>query len=314
MRSAGADVPPFVIVDCDPGIDDALALLMLARAHQAGHVIIDSVFAVRGNVAVAQTASNAASVLERAGISSLLIVRGAGAPLAGTPKIESSISIHGKDGLGGLASEPRTAPRASANPGEDLARRILGCAEPPILLASGPLTNLALALGAEPAVAQALSRVVIMGGALGNPPGNITPVAEFNFYQDPVAASIVVGSGLPIELVTLDVTESIPFVAHDLVGLSTFPRTLLTESLRLHQEAFGLQTCYVHDAIAAAIVLDPSLAHLSPAWMTVATAGDDAGHVELSPKDSGSLVKVVSELDGVRTKELLHSLLDATEL
>jgi purine nucleosidase len=309
---AQSDVP-HVIVDCDPGIDDALALLMLARAHQAGLLVLDSVSTVGGNVAAVRTASNAASVLERAGLPDSIVVMGADTPLTGRRVTGTSISIHGNDGLGGLAATPRTGARVSEEPGKDLANRILLCPNRPLLLCIGPLTNVALALKAHPAITDALSRVVIMGGALGNPSGNITPDAEFNFHFDPVAASIVLGSGLPIELVALDVTEAVPFDPHDLEGLSSFARALLAASLRLHREALGSHVCYVHDAIAAAVLLDTDLADYSCMRIAITTSRTSAGHVEVCREgvQDGSVVEVVSHIDGVRTKNLFHALLDA---
>lgn len=304
---------PYIIVDCDPGIDDALALLMLAQLHQTGRLIIDSVFTVGGNVPVTQTASNAASVLERAGLPELVIVSGANTPLGGPRTIKNSISIHGKDGLGGLAISPRTQASVSQNPGKDLASRILACPSRPILLCIGPLTNVALALRSNPAIIAKLFRVIIMGGALGNPPGNITPLAEFNFHIDPVATSIVMASGLPIELVPLDVTQAVPFENHDLDGLSDFARSLLAASLRTHHEFLGIENCYVHDAVAASVLLDSDLARLSLVRMTVATSGADAGHVAIDGEGTqgGSAVEVVSYIDSVGVKELFHALLGA---
>ena len=303
--------PSHVIVDCDPGIDDALALLMLAQAHFAGMLIIDSVFTVGGNVAVEKTASNAALVLERAGLPNLKVIGGAGTPLAGTRVIVNGKSFHGPDGLGGLASDRRNAVMISKDPGRDLATRIMESPRQLLLLCTGPLTNLALALQSNPLITEMLSRVVVMGGALGNPAGNITPVAEFNFYLDPLAASIVIASGLPIELVALDTTEAVPFDAHDLDGLSGFAQRLLKESLRLHHEALGGHSCYVHDAVAAAVLLEPTIAKYERVKMSITTSGESAGHLARNDEalEDGPRVQVVSQIDGTSAKALFHSLL-----
>jgi purine nucleosidase len=312
LGNAGLHASPKIIVDCDAGIDDAFALLMIAQAQKRGLAHLDCVFSVAGNVDSLQAASNVRFVLETADLGAIEVIQGSDVPLSGFQRPKSSIFFHAADGLGGLAESPAEKPLVSFDPGRELAERIHRCSGSIVLLCLGPLTNIALALQADPGICAKVNRVVIMGGALGAPSGNITPTSEFNFYVDPEAASEVLRSSLPIELVPLDVTERVPFEYCDIGAMSGFPRDLLAASMRLYKAAFNERRTYIHDGIAATVALDPQMSDYIHMNLEIVTEGDDAGHVNLVHPDgpSGSRVRVVSDIDPVRAKTLFHELLD----
>lgn len=189
-----------VVLDVDPGIDDALAILLALRSPEIELVGLTTVF---GNVLVDQGTRNALALLAAVGAAGVEVHRGADRPLAG--RATTATFFHGADGVGniGLPESPVTAfPPAAA---EFLVAAAAEDAEPLTLIALGPLTNLAAACRLDPGWVARLERLIIMGGAVGVP-GNVTPVAEANFYADPEAAAIVLASGAPITLVGLDVT------------------------------------------------------------------------------------------------------------
>lgn len=186
-----------IILDCDPGTDDALAL-WLALASPELSVLAITV--AGGNVGLALTLSNALAVTALAG-SAVPVHAGADRPLLG--RYVSEPRIHGADGLGGVVLPPGGP--AAAGIAADVVRRILReAAEPVTLVGIGPATNLALALATEPALAANVARIVLMSGAWGE--GNVTPAAEFNAWSDPEALAVLLAAGRPVVFATLDLT------------------------------------------------------------------------------------------------------------
>lgn len=299
-----------MIVDCDPGLDDALALLMLAAARHRGTISIGCVVAVAGNASVDKTAANAAQVMAAAGAGDVPVISGAASPLGaggGAP----AASIHGPDGLGGLADGRTREMLAAADPGRELAARIAACPPPVWLLCSGPLTDLALAIRSDETAVRSLERIVVMGGAFGDPSGNITPWAEFNFHADAAAAGLACGAGLPLEIVPLDITHRLALDEKDDHGLAPFAAALLGRSRDLYRSALGQSEVFVHDAVAAALLLDPSLGRRRPGRFDVTTAGERAGQVVAHPVPvaGGRGPTVVEHMDASRTRGLIRSLL-----
>jgi inosine-uridine nucleoside N-ribohydrolase len=203
-----------VLIDTDPGIDDALALLM---AFGSPELTIEAITTVAGNVAVDRATTNVFRILEVAPPGRRpRVAQGAGAPLG--RDLVSAALVHGGDGLGGLDQlvEPDGRPRYPApalglEPGDgaslilETAARFRGQL---VVIALGPLTNLALALERDAAGLGGVASVIVMGGAIAVA-GNVTPAAEFNMYVDPEAAAQVFRSGLPLRLVPLDVTRQV---------------------------------------------------------------------------------------------------------
>lgn len=250
-----------IILDTDPGIDDALAIMYLAAAGDAEIVAVGS---VHGNVSAQRGALNALRVLERVGIDAPVAV-GAAKPLA--QPLRTAEFVHGEDGLGGYAGPPPRRSPVTCSAAEQLVR--LARAEPGelSLLAIGPLTNLALAVLLEPELPRLLRSVVVMGGAV-TVPGNITPYADANFYHDPEAADLVLGAGFPnLTLVGLDVTEQARVDTQWLSSVrgldsprAKFAAQLLDHYGLFYGNMFGQPVCTLHDPLAAALLLDPELA------------------------------------------------------
>ena len=194
-----------LIVDTDPGIDDAMALLFLQAMPRTRIAAITSVF---GNAAVDVTTRNARYLAERFGIDAP-VHAGAAQPLR-IPRRPSPVHVHGGDGLGDAAALPGAGPGAAGRPAHEHMVELIRAQPGAIsVLALGPLTNLALALRHDPGIAHLVERVVVMGGAFGwsGRRGNVSPVAEANVRNDPDAADEVLAAAWPVTLVGLDVTS-----------------------------------------------------------------------------------------------------------
>ena len=188
-----------VIIDTDPGIDDAAAILFALHSRILQVEAITTVF---GNVEVEQSARNALTVLEVAGRADIPVHPGSASPLTREPNYAKY--IHGDNGLGNIdIGSPSTQP-ASTGAVDALISRIMAAPGEITLIALGPLTNVAVALAAEPRMAHNLRRLILMGGAVLTW-GNVTPAASANLYNDPDAARIVYRSGAPLVQVGLDV-------------------------------------------------------------------------------------------------------------
>jgi purine nucleosidase len=190
-------MPIPIILDCDPGTDDALALL-LALASPELDVL--AVTAAGGNVGLDLTLANALAITALAG-SAVPVYSGADRPLLGA--FVNEPRVHGVDGLGGVAL-PRGGPPAPGIAADAIRRILREAARPVTLVGIAPVTNLALALMTEPALAAQVEQIVLMSGAWGE--GNATPAAEFNALNDPEALAIVLACGRPVVLVTLELT------------------------------------------------------------------------------------------------------------
>ena len=190
-------MPIPVIIDCDPGTDDAFALLL---AFASPELDVLAITVAGGNVGLARTLPNALALSALAGASAP-VFGGADRPLFGAFRPEPA--VHGDDGLWGVSLPPGGDPEAEL--AADAIRRILRDAVQPVtLLGIAPVTNLALALTTEPALLGKVARIVLMTGAWGE--GNVTPAAEFNAFNDPEALQILLGCGRPIVLATLELT------------------------------------------------------------------------------------------------------------
>ncbi len=249
---------PRLLLDVDTGIDDAIMLLYLGR--QDAEIV--AIGTVHGNCTADQAAFNTLLTLERAGMSPCPVAVGARRPLA--QPLSVSADVHGGDGLGnaGLGSpagQPSTEAAAAQlvrlareNPGELT------------VLATGPLTNLALALLLEPALPRLVRRVVVMGGAVSCP-GNATPQSEANIWHDPEAADLVLSADWDLTLVGLDVTmqavlrgERLEQVSAADTASARFATAILSHYLDVYEHYLGERASAMHDPLAAAVALDPS--------------------------------------------------------
>jgi purine nucleosidase len=270
--------PRKIIIDCDPGIDDALAL-----AFACGHPGLDlcGVTTVAGNVSLARTTANALAVLDFLGHGEVPVTAGSPGPLLG-PEIDAS-RVHGVSGLG-RARLPAAAGRARPGHAADFLIETIGAAPGEItLIATGPLTNIALAARCEPRLVSQVADFVIMGGSAGR--GNVTPAAEFNIACDPEAAAIVFRAGWQVTMVGLDVTlaaRATGAVRERMRGLGRLGSDLLLPVLAGYQAepgpalpgaAPGSDGPPVHDVCAVALVADPGVLRCHPARVEVETAG-----------------------------------------
>jgi inosine-uridine nucleoside N-ribohydrolase len=251
--------PRRVILDCDPGHDDAMAIL-LAAASPA--IELQAITTVAGNQTLEKTTLNARRVCSVAGITDVPIAAGCDRPLQRDPVVAGE--IHGASGLDGVDWDDPTVemdPRHAV----DLIIEIAEADELPLtIVACGPLTNVATALARSPRLASRIERISIMGGAIGL--GNWTPSAEFNIVADPEAAEAVIGSGVPITLVPLEVTHR-ALATHEVIARIAELRTpvadmsvaLMRYFAETYQRVFGFDAPAVHDPCAVAAVIDPSI-------------------------------------------------------
>lgn len=272
MTDTPARIP--VILDCDPGHDDALAItLALARPE----LDVLGITTIGGNSTLANTTRNALRVLALLGRTDVPVAAGPDQPLV--RPLETAPQVHGVSGLDGAdLPEPASEPRPEG--ALEFLRSTLAAAPAPVtLIPVGPLTNIGLLLRTYPASAEKIAGISLMGGAMGA--GNWTPAAEFNIWVDPEAARIVFRSGLPITMHGLDVTHKA------LMGLPEADRLdavgtrvghvfadLLRFFTRFHVEKYGTDQTPIHDAVAVAHVALPGLVTTRRYHVDVETTGD----------------------------------------
>jgi purine nucleosidase len=267
-----------ILLDCDTGVDDALALLYLAPLIRSGEVELVAAGTVHGNVAPETGALNTLRVLERAGVPGVPVAVGAARPMA--QPLHLAANVHGTDGLGGLglpAPEARPVETSAAERLAALAREHPGELT---LLAIGPLTNVAIALLLEPSLPRLIRQVVVMGGAFDHQ-GNITSHAEANIWHDPEAAELVLSAGWPVTLVPLDVTHATALDGEWLDRLAAadgeiarFAGRLLESYVAWYRRSLGVRGAVIHDALAAMLMVDPSLGEYAERPVRVELRGE----------------------------------------
>ena len=268
-------MPTKIILDCDPGHDDAVALLL---AHGNPDIELLGVTTVVGNQTIDKVTRNALSVARVAGIVGVPFARGAERPLV--REIETAGAIHGESGLDGptlpqptIALDPRPAAQfivdtvMAAEPGEIT------------LVPTGGLTNIALAARLEPRIIPRVKEVVLMGG--GVHVGNWSATAEFNIVIDPEAAAIVFGAGWPVTMIGLDVTHqalATDEVVAAIAAIDTAPARFVGELMEFfahaYRDAQGFDHPPVHDPVAVAYVIDPTLVRTVTAPIAIERRGE----------------------------------------
>lgn len=279
-----------VILDCDPGHDDAVALLMAA---QSDAVDLRAVTTVAGNHTIEKTTRNALSILTLAGRTDIPVTRGVSDPLVREQVIADH--VHGESGLDGAdLPEPAIEPieEHAVDTIIEEARECDGIT----LVSVGPLSNVAVALRKSPDLADELEQIVLMGGAVAD--GNITPAAEFNVFADPEAAYVVFESDVPITMVGLDATrkarvglDRIDAIREMGSDVAIAVADLLEFTMDFHEEEFGWPDVPVHDACAIAEVIEPGIL--------------ETEHVHVAVETRGELTygRTVADIQGVTDKE-----------
>jgi purine nucleosidase len=256
-----------IVLDCDPGIDDALAI---AFAHGHPGVELTGMTTVAGNVGLAQTTRNALAVGDFVGATDVPVTAGCAGPLL-RPAIDAR-EVHGETGLGGAVLPESGRPARDGHGADFIIERIAAAPGEITLVATGPLTNIALAVRKEPRLPEWVREFVIMGGSAGR--GNVTPAAEYNMWADPEAASVVFGAGWTVRMIGLDVTlqalATAP-VRERMRGLGALGETLLLPALAEYRDSD--RDPAVHDVCAVASVAVPEIFGYTPAHVQVETIG-----------------------------------------
>jgi len=262
-----------IIVDCDPGVDDAIALLLAFGLDMP----IAAITTVAGNVPLSLTYSNARKICTLANRLDILVHAGCPRPII--RPLATAEDIHGATGLQGAdLPEPITAQK-SKHSVEVLTETLLNADEPIVIAALGPLTNIAIALIQTPRIAKHIKQIVIMGGSMGQ--GNITPAAEFNMYVDPHAAHIVLSAGIPTTLITLDTTHQVLTTTERLDAIRAIGNPVSTAAAGMLDfygqtdiARYGLPGGPLHDPCVMAYLHSPELFTTRPIDITIETIGE----------------------------------------
>ncbi len=262
-----------IVLDCDPGHDDAIALMLALGSPE---VRLLGLTTVSGNQTLEKTTANAIRVLEHLGHGHVPVAAGAPRPLVRERHVAAE--VHGETGLDGP-----DLPAPARAPGPEhavdwIARTLSAQTSAVTLVATGPLTNVALLLARHPELAPKLERIVLMGGAIGL--GNVTPAAEFNIWADPEAAQRVFSSGLDVTMVGLDVTHAALLAESHIARLHDGSRAgkLVADLYRFysrhHKRRYGWDGVPVHDAVAVAHVIDGSLLQTKECGVVIDTGSE----------------------------------------
>ncbi|MEM6547552.1 MAG: nucleoside hydrolase [Pseudomonadota bacterium] len=293
-----------IILDTDPGIDDAMAIFFAAADQRIDLLGLTTVF---GNVPVWMATRNALVLAEAVG--GIPVAEGAGAPITQALR-QDARHVHGPHGLGDVVPpQPSGGPDprgATAFLAETLAAR----PGEVTIIAVGPLTNLAAALAHDPAIAEHAAKVVVMGGAVRQG-GNVTPHAEANFYQDPHAAEAVLNAPWPVDVIGLDITQGVLLSPAELAPMAqTSPRCgrflcdVAAYYFRFHKEKRGLDGCYLHDPTAVIRATDPALFEMVAAPIAITLDGEAAGRSREGGTGPAQRFAVGVDIAGVKARFL----------
>ena len=262
-----------IIIDTDPGVDDALAFLLALASPE---IQLEALTTTQGNVTLEKATSNALSVLELAHASHIPVARGSLLPLV--QPLRASAAVHGESGIGNSKlPEPKAAP-VPAHAVDYLIERVLAEPQEISIFPIGPLTNIAMAIRKEPRFAEAVKELVIMGGAILEY-GNMTPQAEFNIYVDPHAAHIVFHSGIPMTLIPLDVTHKCLLKQKHVDRLMQIDSPIsrfIRDAMEVYLEAsyaLGHEGSSLHDPLTLATIIAPELLTLKEYYVDVDISG-----------------------------------------
>jgi len=259
-----------IILDCDPGHDDAIALMLALASPEVELLGVTTVF---GNHSLRRTTENAIRVLGHVGRDDIPVTAGAPRPLV--RERHQDAHVHGETGLDGVDLPPPSRAAERQHAIDWIAGTTSSQPQPVTLVATGPLTNVALLLARYPELEQRLERIVLMGGAIAE--GNVTPAAEFNIWADPEAARRVFSSGLDLTMVGLDVTHKamLTDVHARRLAATGSAGTLVADLHAFYARHHRRRRCGggapVHDAVAVAHVIDPGLMEMKRCGVRVDT-------------------------------------------
>jgi purine nucleosidase len=262
-----------IIIDTDPGVDDALAFLLALASPE---IKLEALTTTQGNVTLEKATRNALAVLELAGASHIPVAKGSLLPLV--RPLRASADVHGASGIGNAKlPEPHAKP-VLKHAVDYLIERVLAEPNEISIFPIGPLTNIAMAIRKEPRFARAVKELVIMGGAILEY-GNITPLAEFNIYVDPHAAHIVFHAGIPITLIPLDVTHKCLLKQEHvdrLMKINSPISRFIRDAMEVYLEAsfaLGYEGSSLHDPLTLATIIAPELLTLKEYYVDVDISG-----------------------------------------
>lgn len=262
-----------VVIDTDPGVDDAIAILLALASPE---IEVLALTTVAGNVSVEKTTLNARRLVQLAQRDDVVVAAGCAQPLAGPPPGDAS-EVHGSDGLSDLDWEEPDVPLSSLH-GVDLLAQLIGEGALTIV-AIGPLTNVATLLERYPGIESHVERVVVMGGASFE--GNVTPAAEFNIWADPEAAQRVFAAGWPVTVMPLDLTHQAYLNDDDIDFFRSLDSEvgrrvadILEPLAKFHEEWHGNRNLFMHDSMAVYDVLDPLAITKQGVAISVETGGE----------------------------------------
>jgi len=270
--------PTPVLIDTDCGVDDALALILALRSPE---LHVHAIVTVAGNVEVRQCTRNVLRVLSLLSPRTLpLVAQGSAKPIGRA--LVTAKEVHGKDGLGGLDAHHsvRGMSRIRRNGAAVIVDFCSTWKEQGTVIAVGPLTNIARAWKRNPSALKKVGRIISMGGAF-RIPGNTGPVAEFNYFVDPEAAQAIITSGIPVDIVPLDITHQVTLLRSEVERhrserpgpVSRFVSEVTRFYMEYHEVTEGFAGGYLHDPVAVAASVDPTIVEFVQASVAVETEG-----------------------------------------
>jgi len=301
-----------ILIDTDAGVDDALAIIYAMRSPE---IRVRAITTVAGNVEVDKCTRNVRLLLEYfSDAEKPEVVQGARKPMKAD--LVTAPEVHGVDGLGNTQPRQRHAQRSGGDRGAECIRDFCEAYSGQlIVVALGPLTNIARALKKYPKSLSKVKRIVTMGGAF-RVPGNTGPVAEFNYFVDPHAAHTVMNSGLPITVVPLDLTQQMVFTRTEALQatrgsgsrLSAFVLQFTRGYMRYHLKTEGFDGGFLHDPMAVAIAADSSLArvlsmHVDVEQSSRLTRGMSVADFRRKPDATAPLVEIALAVDKKRFRK-----------
>ncbi len=300
-------MPIPIIFDCDPGNDDAVALLV-AMASPENFTFL-GITTVAGNVPLDNTNVNARKICELAGRTDIPVYSGCPKPLVGEPIV--SDGAHGKTGIDGAVLPDPKMPIQKQHAVDFIIDALKSHPQPITIFLTGPLTNMAMAINKDPSILNNVTEFVIMGGSITA--GNITPAAEFNFFCDPYAAKVIVDCGKKTTLMTLDITHQVLATPSNIKRLQMIGNNQATQVANMMEATIdfdvvhiGLEGRAIHDACVPIYLLHPELFTSRPAHIHVETAkGESFGNSIISfyprhiPNNPWLFVPTVIDGEGV---------------